>query len=169
MRVKRSTMLLTGIFLLITGAVGLMLFFPGSRHGMMGGMMDGMMGAGQERMYASVGERIYEAGIGSDGRPIKNSHSMEGVGCAMCHGGKGQGMRMMMMEVPPLKWDYLSGPEGHNHPGRSHPPFNEATFKVCILAGKDPAGNSLSAMMPRWEMSGRDMDSLIEYLKSLDK
>lgn len=43
-----------------------------------------------------------------------------------------------------------------------------ATFKACVLAGKDPAGNTLSAMMPRWEMSGRNMDSLIEYLKSLD-
>lgn len=166
---QRSTMLLIGIFLLITGAVGLIFFFLGPRHGMMGDMMDGMMGTGQERRYASAGERIYQAGIGFDGRPIKNSHRMEGVGCAMCHGREGQGMRMMMMEVPPLKWDYLSDPEGHNHPGRSHPPFNEAAFKVCILAGKDPAGNTLSAMMPRWEMSGRDMDSLIEYLKSLDK
>lgn len=156
---QRSTMLLIGIFLLITGAVGLIFFFLGPRHGMMGDMMDGMMGTGQERRYASAGERIYQAGTGFDGRPIKNSHRMEGVGCAMCHGREGQGMRMMMMEVPPLKWDYLSDPEGHNHPGRSHPPFNEAAFKVCILAGKDPAGNTLSG----------DMDSLIEYLKSLDK
>lgn len=127
-------MLLIGIFLLITGAVGLIIFFPGLRHG----MMDGMMGTGQERRYASAGERIYQAGIGSDGRPIKNSHGMEGVGCAMCHGREGQVMRMMMMEVPPLKWDYLSDPEGHNHPGRSHPLFNEAAFQGLHFGRERP-------------------------------
>ncbi|CAG0966931.1 hypothetical protein ANRL2_01333 [Anaerolineae bacterium] len=170
---KMSTLLAIGIFLLVAGVIGLLLFFPPMGDfrmpGIGDGMMDGMMGAGRERRYASAGERIYQAGIGSDGRPIRNSHGMEGVGCAMCHGRNGQGVRMMMMEVPSLDWNYLSSPGGHRHPGRSHPPFTEATFNVCVLAGKDPAGNTLSAMMPRWEMSESDMDRLIEYLKSIDK
>jgi len=153
--------------------------------GMMGGrgIMDGMTGGrgmmrGMDEMmrnmeevekktgFSSDGERIFFKGIGSNGEFLKNSHGMQGVGCAMCHGSKAQGMQMMMMDVPPLKWNYLADPKGHTHPnGRKHPPFTGASFKSCVLAGIDPAGGALSTMMPRWQISNEDLDSLIEYLK----
>ncbi|MBI5039530.1 MAG: cytochrome c, partial [Nitrospirae bacterium] len=41
----------------------------------------------------------------------------------------------------------------------------EESLKSSILAGIDPAGNQLNTMMPRWQMSAEDLDSLIEYLK----
>lgn len=140
-------------------------------RGMMRGMMDDMMRNMEEidrkTEFASDGERIYFRGIGSNGEIINNSHGMEGVGCAMCHGAGARGMRMMMMDVPPLKWDYLTETGGHAHPnGRSHPAFTESSFKACVLGGIDPAGNSLSTMMPRWEITNEDLDGLIEYLKT---
>lgn len=139
--------------------------------GMMRGMMDDMMRNMEEidrkTEFSSDGERIYFRGMDSNGGIIKNSHGMEVVGCAMCHGADGRGIRMMMMDVPPLRWDYLTEAGGHTHPnGRSHPAFTESSFKACVLGGVDPAGNGLSTMMPRCEMTGEDLDNLIEYLKT---
>lgn len=137
---------------------------------MMGGMMKDMMKnmgeIDKKREFSSNGERIFYTGINSKGEAVKNSHGMQGVGCAMCHGADANGMRMMMMDVPPLRWDYLTDPEGHIHSnGRKHPPFTEDSFKVCVSVGFDSGGNELGTMMPRWEMSGEDLDSLIDYLK----
>ena len=116
---------------------------------------------------SSSGERIFLKGIDSKGGFIKNSHGMQGAGCAMCHGVEARGMFMMMVDIPPLRWKYLTDPGGHTHPGgRNHPPFTEASFKSCVLAGIDPGGNTLNTMMPRWEMSGEDLDRLIEYLRT---
>jgi len=136
-------------------------------RGMMGGMMKNMDEIAMKTTFSSDGERIFFKGVNSRGEFIKNSHGMEGVGCAMCHGANAGGMRMMMMDVPPLKWDSLTDPKGHTHPnGRNHPAFTESSFKACVIAGMDPAGNKLSTMMPRWEMTDEDLDSLIEYLKT---
>jgi len=39
------------------------------------------------------GQRIYMSGVNAQGRVIQNSHGMEGVGCAMCHGRTGEAER----------------------------------------------------------------------------
>lgn len=189
----KSIQLFIGVILFIVGVVGLIFYYritpfqtmpmfmgrgmEGMMDGMMGGrgmmrrMMMGMMRNMEEidkkTEFTSTGERIFFRGIDSKGGFMKNSHGMQGVGCAMCHGSEAQGTLMMMVDVPPLRWEYLTRPGGHTHSGgRSPPPFTEASFKSCVLTGIDPAGNALSAMMPRWEMSGEDLDGLIEYLKA---
>ncbi len=141
-----------GVLLVVIGIAGLVFYyttgdfqFRGSMGmwrgmgGMMGGrgMMDGMMGRGgmmgdmmrnmeeidKKTEFSSEGERIFFQGVNSKGEFVKNSHGMQGVGCAMCHGASAQGMRMMM-DVPPLKWDYLADPKGHTHAnGRTQPFF----------------------------------------------
>ncbi len=168
--------LFLGILLVIAGVAGLIYYygycsacpFRSGRMGMgqgMGGMMHGMMGD-KKTEFSSNGERIFFTGVNSKGESIKNSHDMDGVGCSMCHGSDAQGTRMMT-DVPSLSWKYLTDPEGHVHPtGRRHPPFTESSFKSCVLAGIDPAGNELNSMMPTWQMSNEDLDNLIEYLKT---
>ncbi len=105
--------------------------------GMMGGMMKNMGKIDQKTKFSSNGERIFFTGINSNGEKIKNSHGMEGVGCAMCHGSDGGGMRMMMMEVPSLKWQYLTDPKGHTHAGgRTHPSYTEPSFNPRGRIGK---------------------------------
>lgn len=147
------------------------------RIGMMG---SGMMGGGQnqcDRMmgnpavasdmrFSSNGERIFHTGVNSKGEVIKNTHGMQGVGCAMCHGADAKGTKMMM-EAPDIRWSTLIYPEGHIHSsGRRHPPYTDQSFRTCVLAGIDPAGNQLSTMMPKWEISKEDLDDLISYLKT---
>ncbi len=153
---------------MMPGMMGSMMMSGGMMQGrgMMGGMMNNMEKINRKTEFSSNGERIFYTGINSEGEAIKNSHGMQGVGCAMCHGSDAQGMRMMMMDIPSLKWSYLIDPKGHTHPnGRTHPPYTEPSFNVCVLAGIDPAGNELSTMMPRWEMSSDDLEDLIKYLK----
>lgn len=173
-----KAIIITGLFSLLSFVFAVSPSAGMGKHGMMGGGMmkgGGMMGGMMKNMdeiekktaFSSDGERIFFRGVNSRGEFIKNSHGMEGVGCAMCHGANAGGMRMMMMDVPPLKWSSLTDPKGHTHPnGRSHPAFTESSFKACVIAGMDPAGNELSTMMPRWEMTDEDLDSLIEYLKT---
>ncbi|HEC17117.1 MAG TPA: c-type cytochrome [Sedimenticola sp.] len=192
---KKNRNLILGLGLIAAGLTGLAIISPPSadnRMGMMGMMMgkgmkgcDGMMGGTMMRgggmmggmmknmeeirgktAFSSNGERIFYTGINARGEAIKNSHGMQGVGCAMCHGADAKGMKMMM-DVPALTWDSLTAPAGHAHPnGRKHPPYTEPSFKVCVLAGADPGGNRLSEMMPRWQMSKEDLDDLIAYLKT---
>lgn len=183
---NRKLYLIIGLSLIAIGIIGLYTIMNRRDYFRMGsfmvgsGMMRGMMGRGmmeemmrnmeeidRKREFSSNGERIYYNGINSRGEVIKNSHGMQGIGCAMCHGADAMGMRMMTMDVPAVKWDTLVDPKGHIHPdGRRHPPFSDASFKVCVLAGVDPAGNSLSTMMPKWQISDEDLDDLIGYLKT---
>lgn len=147
------------------------------RMGMMG---SGMMGGGQNQCdammgnsavasdmrFSSNGERIFHTGVNSKGDVIKNTHGMQGAGCAMCHGADAKGTKMMM-EAPDIRWSTLMNPEGHVHTsGRRHPAYTKESFKTCVLAGIDPAGTQLSAMMPKWEISKDDLDDLISYLKT---
>ena len=184
-----KTNLLKVLLIFSAGIIGLLFLTPYffdinigqdtmRRMGMMGsGMMGGgqnqcdrMMGnpavAGDDMRFSSNGERIFFRGVNSKGEIIKNTHGMQGVGCAMCHGADARGMRMMM-EAPDIRWSSLINPEGHVHSsGRKHSAYTEESFKTCVLAGIDPAGNQLSTMMPKWEMSKEDIDDLINYLKS---
>lgn len=162
---KETTRLVTGLLLVLTGIFGVMAtgccrcwrtdkttMMNGGMmqgRGMMGGMMGDMMRNMEEierkTEFSSRGEQLFFTGTDLKGEHIKNSHGMQGVGCAMCHGADANGMKMMMMDVPPLRWQSLVDPKGHIHPsGRRHPPFTEPSFKTCVIAGTDPAGNSLS-------------------------
>lgn len=146
--------------------MGRMMGDRGMMNGMMEDMMRNMDEIDRKKEFSSNGERIFYTGINAKGKSIKNSHGMQGVGCAMCHGVDAKGMKMMMMEMPDLRWSTLTDPKGHVHPnGRNHPPFTEGSFKACVLAGVDPAANQLNMMMPRWQMSNEDLDDLIGYLK----
>ena len=137
-------------------------------RGMIGDMMRNIEEIGKKTSFSSNGERIFYTGINSKGEVIKNSHGMQGAGCAMCHGVDARGMRMMMMHIPGIRWDTLTDPKGHVHPdGRTHPPFTEESFKVCVLIGMDPNGNQLNTMMPRWQISKEDVGDLIGYLMNL--
>lgn len=143
--IAKDRLLVTAILLIFIGLTGILIatFFFGKRssHGgrmipmmmgrgmMQGGMMEDMMRnmeeIGKKTAFSSNGERIFYTGINSNGEVIKNSHGMQSVGCAMCHGADAKGMRMMNMDVPALRWDNLTDPKGHIHPdGRRHPPLH---------------------------------------------
>lgn len=169
-----------GLLFITAGIIGLLLipylyginrgFSMMGQMGMMRGMGSKMMGGmmqGQEKTdFSSNGERVFFKGVNSKGEVIKNSHGMQGAGCAMCHGADAKGTKMMM-EAPDIRWSTLINLEGHVHTsGRRHPAYTKESFKTTVLAGIDPAGNQLSTMMPKWEIPKEDLDDLISYLKT---
>ena len=115
------------------------------------------------------GQRIYMSGVTAAGRVIQNSHGMEGVGCAMCHGPDGRGGSMHGITVPNITFSTLTGPRGsRDFNGRSRPAYNAETIKAAIVAGIDAAGNTLHPEMPRWTgLNAQDLEDLIAFLKTL--
>jgi mono/diheme cytochrome c family protein len=122
--------------------------------------------------HTDNGRRIFLYGATAGGRAVENSHGMEGVGCAMCHGDNGRGGMMHGIPAPDIRFDQLTDPRGHEHPdtGRRHPAFNRETVKAAIVAGIDSGGNALHPEMPRWTgLSGVDLEDLLDYLQFLSR
>jgi cytochrome c oxidase subunit II len=135
--------------------------------------------------FDSNGERIYFTASSESGRPI--TPELEGTGrmrgmrfrqmtCAACHGDDGRGgvVRMMMdrFEAPDIRYETLTveehGQEEEDGNHEEHPPYTDETIKRAITEGIDPAGEPLGWPMPRWEMDERDLDDLVEFLKTLE-
>jgi hypothetical protein len=115
------------------------------------------------------GRSIFMSGTTVQGRVIQNSHGMEGVGCAMCHGPDGRGGMMHGIPVPNITFAFLTDPRGYEHAtGRKRPAHNEETIKAAIVAGIDSAGNTLHPEMPRWTgLTAGDLNDLLGFLRSL--
>lgn len=129
-------------------------------------------GAPTPLSHTDNGRRIFLHGTTSAGRVVENSHGMEGVGCAMCHGPDGRGGMMHGIPASDITYAALTDPNGHEHEfmDRRHPAFNRETIKAAIVAGIDPAGNTLHEEMPRWTgLSAADLDDLIDYLQVLSQ
>jgi len=130
-------------------------------------------GLGQ-RTYSSNGERIFFTGINSRGQRIAYEGGfgmmmgMMRVSCAGCHSGDGRGRRTMMFTTPNITYSNLTDPEGMMEPNgeRGHTYTNEM-IKRAITEGLDAEGEPLDSAMPRWRMDDRDLNDLIEYLKTL--
>jgi cytochrome c oxidase subunit 2 len=75
---------------------------------------------------------------------------------------------MMLTEIPPdIRYHHLIEEEEHGE-GEEHPPYTDELIKRAITEGLDPAGEPLDLTMPRWQMSERDLDDLLGFLKTLD-
>jgi hypothetical protein len=81
-------------------------------------------------------------------------------------------MMMWSFNVPDITWDNLTEEQHHEAEGgeehEEHPPYTEETLKSAITRGINPAGEPLNEEMPRWQMSGRDLDDLVGFIKTLD-
>ena len=135
----------------------------GGTSGMMGG---GGSGTGSD---ASVGERIYLTGVGSDGKTISHtaprvsqgSLMMGGGGCGSCHSADGKGGTIRMMTGTAIKAPDIT------YGALIKAGFEDATIRTAITDGLDESGESLNVAMPRWRMGTTDLDATISYLKQL--
>lgn len=180
--------LVLGIILIVVGFTGLAVFNyysfspsqPGNvRFPMRGpfGGTDGVRGPGdrvQPGDFASNGERIFFTGVSSRDTITTTGGAfwfqMHGGGCAACHGPDGKGGAVVMMgrlDAPNITYKVLTSEETDGGE-REHMPFTDALIKRAITRGLEPNGERLSDNMPRWQMSDRDLDDVIVYLKTLD-
>ena len=131
-----------------------------------------LAGGGASTLGGSAGERIFRAGIGTDGRAIPRTGGMMmpmmASGCAGCHGPDGQGRSTPSFTAPNITYANLTNPQGMLEPdGTRGPTFTNAAIRRAVIQGIDPEGNPLAWPMPRWDLSSGDWSALIAYLKTL--
>lgn len=117
------------------------------------------------------GRHIYTKGESTSGRVITAEVQMSAapasgsiLPCAQCHGINGEGIGDV---APGVRWSQLTDPAAHEHPQRTHAPFNAISFATLVRKGIDPSGNQLEPTMPRYRMSDPDIADLVAYLKRI--
>ncbi|HUT75196.1 MAG TPA: cytochrome c [Armatimonadota bacterium] len=151
--------------------------------GMMGPGMMGPQGGSPppaDAQYESNGERIYLIATNDEGERISFTGgppwlAMHGGSCVNCHGRDGKGGVPIMSSrqlAPDIRYDVLTGKEHpaveHEEGAHEHYAYTDAAIKRAITQGVEPDGKELDLLMPRWQMSERDLSDLIAYLKHLD-
>ncbi|MBI5848236.1 MAG: amino acid ABC transporter substrate-binding protein [Nitrospirae bacterium] len=134
-----------------------------------------------------LGQRIYREGILPDGKPLPGFVSgdvpVDGTAftCVSCHLRSGLGSFEGNVVTPPTNGRILYQPREpfikgsefvpyiHNYavylPVR--PAYTYETLAALISTGYDPTGRSMVGVMPRYDLSSRDMAILISYLETL--
>lgn len=120
----------------------------------------------------AAGQRIYDDGIGPDGRRIGRiggvSMPMMGDGCAACHGADGHGTSTMMVTAPDITYGNLTDPAGMVETDGSHGPvYTDALIERAVVGGVGADGDELDRTMPRWQLSEQAWTDLLAYLKTL--
>lgn len=125
-----------------------------------------------ENTSVANGQNIYFYSVSASGERITYTGGPGGMmqfplSCATCHGPEGHGGTVQIMmqtwDVPDITWPELTGPD----PDMEHPPYTEQTLEQAIIQGIDPGGKPLDYPMPRWQMSGQDLNDLVSFIKTL--
>lgn len=128
--------------------------------------------------FPSNGAQIYFTATNWDGRPIPYSGGPNFGGmmmgtyltCASCHGADGSGgrhvMHMWVMDAPPISYRALQELE-HEEMSGAMEEYTLETFRLAVVEGKHPDGETLNPNMPRWRLDDRDLSDLFEFLKTL--
>ncbi len=119
----------------------------------------------QPAQYKSNGELIFMTGVNEEGERVPFVGGpqwlyMHGGGCASCHGTDGKGGVYPMMcdvKTPDIRYSTLTEEHG----------MSEEDIKKAITRGIDGEGEELDYCMPRWQMSEKDLNDVVEYLKEL--
>ncbi|MBC8231602.1 periplasmic heavy metal sensor [bacterium] len=132
----------------------------------------------EKRLYTNNGERIYYTATNDSDQKIPFGDGppwfrMIGGSCVNCHGADGKGgIPVMMTSVvaPGITYQSLTGGD-HAHHGHEHEAgttYTDELIKRAITDGISASGYPLIKAMPRWKMSEKDQNDLLEYLKILD-
>jgi ABC-type branched-subunit amino acid transport system substrate-binding protein len=125
------------------------------------------------------GEEVYSEGTSPAGVPItaflgEGEDQLELPGeaavCGSCHGHDGSGRPESGVLPSNITWNYLTRSYGHLHPGGvEHPPFDEESLRHYLRTGIFPGGAKGDPSMPVYEISDRDLDDLIAYVKRVGR
>ena len=128
-----------------------------------------MMASFAKSTYKSAGEKIFLTSVDENGYVIlpstgagslnMMSNMMRPIACVNCHDISGKGGFVFpqgKVASADIRWQSLQAAG-----------FDEAKFKSAVTEWLDDKGKPLSAWMPRWNISDKDLDILIAYLKTL--
>ncbi len=116
------------------------------------------------------GQQIYRSGLSSSPAiraRLKGGALVSGrdFPCASCHGLDGDGRKEGGTIAPSLRWESLTAARlGDGFIG-SRPAYTELSVRLAISSGMNSNGNSLSLVMPHFEMDDAQLADLVTYLK----
>ena len=130
----------------------------------------------------AIGERIYREGIDSSGEPIRGAapggvvlKGSEGA-CVVCHRRSGYGGSEGKFNIRPIigpalfeeQAVVLHSPRIKAQLGtRLRPPYDDTLLGRAIRGGVDSAGKPLDTVMPRFNLSEKDIKAVSVYLAAL--
>lgn len=124
----------------------------------------------------SAGRVIYTTGEPVSGRAVRarvaggDALPASLLPCVNCHRHDGRGVAEGGVTPSQITWLDLTKPylsKAAN--GRRRPAYDARSFERAVREGIDPAGNRLSAAMPRYEFSAAEFRGLIAYLDTLGR
>jgi hypothetical protein len=143
---------------------------------------------------AALGRRLYWSGIGADGQPIKGitqgdvEISGRQFSCVNCHRPSGLGTSEGGNFVPPVTGPILFSRSRADRnrmfkemyqeaqpaefwarvrQPRVRPAYDAALLGRALREGKDASGRSFDTIMPRYDLSDRDVGNLAAFLRGL--
>lgn len=122
-----------------------------------------------------LGRRLYRDGIGVDGRPVaavvQGDVAVDGtvLACASCHKRSGLGAAEGGNRALPVTAPALFGGTDERPANllQHRPPYDDASLRTAVTAGRASDGRALDALMPRFRLSDGDMAALAAYLRTL--
>ena len=134
--------------------------------------------------FTSNGQKIYYTGTNKQGEHIpyedgpgfSNTMMAQTLACASCHGTDGSGgehlMHMDVMDAPDIRYTALASEDseqGSNADGDGHgnAEYDLETFRMAVVLGQHPDGESLNKDMPRWVLNDQDLADLFVFIKTL--
>ncbi len=142
-----------------------------------GFLITGIPASGEDLSEAEQrGRTLYRTGVAADGGEVLARLAGGGaelpaatLPCSNCHGWDGRGRPEGSVEPSNVTWAELTKPyEVAGGRGRKRPPYDERLLKRAITLGVDSAGQPLSAVMPRYQLSHQQAAELVSYLKRLE-
>ena len=152
--------------------------------------------AGETEIDSTValGKRLYHEGITVDGTPVKATSqyditvSGKSAACVKCHRPSGFGASEGGYYVPPITGPLLFAPRqldrtrlfpdmfqqvqpptfsARLHQPHMRPAYTTESLAVTLRKGQDSSGQELAAIMPRYQLTEKDVVALTAYLKTL--
>jgi hypothetical protein len=119
------------------------------------------------------GKEIYFSGSSPSGDPIRAFFGADGLElpgevatCGSCHGHDGKGRPESGVVPSNITWQHLTRSYGHLHAdGLEHPPFDEQSLRAYMRTGVYPGGRKGDPSMPLYEISDRDLEDLLAYMR----
>jgi hypothetical protein len=130
----------------------------------------------------ALGKHLYEKGTLLSGEDIsaiaEADITLNGkqVACSNCHRRSGMGTNEGQIVIPPVTRDFLYQAKTLGHINQfqfktkgagTRPAYTDETLKKVIRTGIDPSGKTLDRMMPRFNLTENQSESLIAYIKTL--
>lgn len=117
------------------------------------------------------GEAIYRRALDSAGRPLRAVVSRDvrmagpAAACTACHSRSGFGSFEGTTAAPPVIGRVLFAPRAGG--AASRPAYDVAGLGRALRDGIDPAGRTLSPLMPRYDLADAEVEQLARYLSEL--